>query len=628
MIAGAFDLMIGMTLMMLIVLLVRRPVAEWFGAGWAYALWLLPLLPLLRPLLPPLDLLTPEVAAFPQSYTILIPAAGELAAAGAEPASGGQWVELTLALWLGGLGIFGFWQHAVYSAFMLSLGRNARPSKPPEHGGVPVVESQAVDGPLAVGVLRPRIVVPLDFLTRYSPAERSLALEHELIHHRRRDIWWNLAALAVLALNWFNPVAWIAFRAFRTDQELACDAAVAANISTCGLHDYARAMVKSASRPGEIAACPLNTADQLKRRLKMMGRHRSSRGRAVGGGTVLATLLASGLVLSSPGLAREEADFAGEPVIVDPAGEEAGRMIPARDIARLQDKCGSGSLEIVVRYRSYGGSEPRAVRCAGMEVADPEVREIVAEAAAAAQARGRAAETRARATEARIRAAERRAARRERSLAHRERRLALTEGERERAEAARERAEAARERAEARAEAGTARLEALEARREAAAARAEALAEAQEARHQAQLARKAAAVQRAEAHAQAAIARRQAQEAREQAHEARRQAAIARQQALVARAQARADVHAARATHLALARARPLDPTILRAAAREATRAGARVRMVKKPFTEAEQEALEREMERVEREVGRAGEALERQMEQLDRDLERIEINL
>ena len=38
----------------------------------------------------------------------------------------------------------------------------------------------------------------------------------------------TISASLILALNWFNPVAWLAFRAFRADQELACDAAVAA----------------------------------------------------------------------------------------------------------------------------------------------------------------------------------------------------------------------------------------------------------------------------------------------------------------------------------------------------------------------------------------------------------------
>jgi beta-lactamase regulating signal transducer with metallopeptidase domain len=61
-------------------------------------------------------------------------------------------------------------------------------------------------------------------------------------------------ALIVLALNWFNPIAWIAFRAFRADQELSCDAAIAAEASPETRCDYARALVKSASRPGRARA--------------------------------------------------------------------------------------------------------------------------------------------------------------------------------------------------------------------------------------------------------------------------------------------------------------------------------------------------------------------------------------
>ena len=49
----------------------------------------------------------------------------------------------------------------------------------------------------------------------------------------------------MLALNWFNPVAWLAFRAFRADQELACDAAVAA----AGSAERARIMPAPSSNP-------------------------------------------------------------------------------------------------------------------------------------------------------------------------------------------------------------------------------------------------------------------------------------------------------------------------------------------------------------------------------------------
>ena len=58
MISWLLDTLLGVTLLMLLVLAVRRPVARFFGAGWAYALWLLPPM---RLLLPPLPL--PQLAA-------------------------------------------------------------------------------------------------------------------------------------------------------------------------------------------------------------------------------------------------------------------------------------------------------------------------------------------------------------------------------------------------------------------------------------------------------------------------------------------------------------------------------------------------------------------------------------
>jgi beta-lactamase regulating signal transducer with metallopeptidase domain len=49
MIVWAFDFILGATLLMLLVLAVRKPVAQLFGAEWAYALWMLPVLvPFLR----------------------------------------------------------------------------------------------------------------------------------------------------------------------------------------------------------------------------------------------------------------------------------------------------------------------------------------------------------------------------------------------------------------------------------------------------------------------------------------------------------------------------------------------------------------------------------------------------
>ena len=368
MIAWAVDTLIATSLLMLLVLAVRRPVAECFGAGWSYALWLLVLI---RVFMPSIDLFGGDLP-LPQRTVIYIPAASGGAAVPSAASPGtGQWLPLLLALWAGGAAVFFAWQQAAYGALMLSLGREGRRAQPPEFGGIPVVASELVDGPMAVGFVHRRIVVPLDFATRYSLAEQRLALEHELIHHRRGDLWWNLAALVMLTVNWFNPLAHLAFRAFRIDQELACDAAVAGAINADGRHDYACALVKSASRPGQIAVCPLNRADQLKRRLKMMKEHRATLGRRMGGAAAVSALVLGGLVVAGPGLAQEEVAAPARVLVADRGARSP--IISDADIKTLRDKCGESSVTV-----NSDGKPGRNLVCGnGRVVKDPEVNRIV-----------------------------------------------------------------------------------------------------------------------------------------------------------------------------------------------------------------------------------------------------------
>ncbi|HYI64698.1 MAG TPA: M56 family metallopeptidase [Allosphingosinicella sp.] len=286
------------SVVMLLVLAVRRPLTALVGAGPAYALWLLPAL---RLVMPPLPSLAPDIPPLPAPETLIL-WAGDAAAP--LPAGGGpvQWTPVLLALWAFGAIAFLAWQFVSYRRFLAELSLSALGLG--EHRGLRLIESTAVQGPVALGLIDRCIVVPTDFSTRYTPAEQRLALDHESVHHRRGDIWWNHLGLFVLALNWFSPIAWLAFRAFRADQELACDAAVAAAGSAETRHDYACALIKSASRPGLIAVCPLNHADQLKRRLKMMKDHKASRLRLLGGVAAVTLLAGVSLALGSPGFAQ------------------------------------------------------------------------------------------------------------------------------------------------------------------------------------------------------------------------------------------------------------------------------------------------------------------------------------
>jgi beta-lactamase regulating signal transducer with metallopeptidase domain len=344
-----FDNLLWASAVMLLVLLVRRPVAQVFGAGSAYALWLLPVA---RLLLPPSSWLGTELPNLLPPVDLLV-LAGDRAAPLPSSGGPGQWVPLLLALWASGAVAFLVWQWLSYRRFLTELSLSSRSLG--GHKGLPLIESEAVCGPLALGLLDRRIVVPADFVTRYSADERRLALDHELIHHRRGDIWCNHLALLILGLNWFNPVAWIAFRAFRVDQELACDAAVAAAAPDAARHDYATALIKSASRTGLIAACPLNHADQLKRRLKMMKTHRSSRLRLIGGAATVLTLAGVSLAFGSPSLAHPHPEGEGDVrrteriVIMEHKDGEHARGEHgehAREIIRLR-RGGQGAVEAI-----------------------------------------------------------------------------------------------------------------------------------------------------------------------------------------------------------------------------------------------------------------------------------------
>ena len=72
-----------------------------------------------------------------------------------------------------------------------------------------------------------KIVVPVGLWSELSSDERIAVLHHELSHLRRGDLWTSLLARVILALHWFNPLAWISARRFDESAEWACDALMA-----------------------------------------------------------------------------------------------------------------------------------------------------------------------------------------------------------------------------------------------------------------------------------------------------------------------------------------------------------------------------------------------------------------
>lgn len=330
MIAWAIEALLASTLLMAVVLVIRAPVRRQFGPGIAYALWALPVVRLLLPPLPQLHSAAPQLLNR-ASQTVTIYVIEPLGGAAAAPASLYSSLGMALAvLWGVGAAAFLAWHALGHWRFCRRMIDQSVSTE--RAGDIAVIETSAASGPLAFGIFRRYVAFPRDFAERYDDDERELALLHELGHHQRGDLIANWIALAVLALHWFNPLAWRAFRAFRADQEMANDALVLAGRSAIDRHTYACAIVKAAHGGAVSAACHLHTIQDLKGRLRMLTTGRRSRLRLTLGGTAVAALMIGGLAATASGTPAAATVRAG----VEKATGIDIATIDARVAAKLQ----------------------------------------------------------------------------------------------------------------------------------------------------------------------------------------------------------------------------------------------------------------------------------------------------
>lgn len=157
-------------------------------------------------------------------------------------------------------------------------------------------------GPAVFGLFRPAILLPDNFFETHSREEMLLIFKHELVHWQRKDSWLNIIALAVCALCWCNPVIWIAYRLYRRDQELSCDALVCGNFNGEQKASYARLLLKQSS--GRNLALMANWAQPklIKERIMNIKNLRSS---AL---NKLVTLITCGLVALSVNAVSQSGD--------------------------------------------------------------------------------------------------------------------------------------------------------------------------------------------------------------------------------------------------------------------------------------------------------------------------------
>jgi bla regulator protein BlaR1 len=334
----ALELLLVTSAACMVILLLRRPVRAAFGARVTYALWWLLPAAVLAVLLPAPSIAPNTLVLDQVTAAFGAPAAIQAAAAPAALGMADLWTTLAL-IWL--TGCLCAVVTMVVQQFRFRRGLGALQPLRDD-----LWKAETSEGLPAVLGLRARIVLPQDFEDRYGPEQQALVLAHERVHARRGDVYWNLGFALLCALQWFNPLLRLAQRAFRLDQELACDARVLA-LNPGSRRSYGEALLGSSSAyPAAPLGCPAFGTHPLKERITMLTRPLPSLKRLLTGFTLCLGLGTgfAGLAWAQQNPRLVDAELLDiqmkvsidkgpthTPRMITPAGEEFGLRLEAPD---------------------------------------------------------------------------------------------------------------------------------------------------------------------------------------------------------------------------------------------------------------------------------------------------------
>lgn len=174
--------------------------------------------------------------------------------------------------------------------------------------------SERLASAVALGALKPRIVLPLESAVESNAALVRAALAHEWAHIRHGDLWLLALERMLVPLLAMHPLFWWLRRATRHDQEVLADAAAAGEQPV----EYAEALVAWAKREspassGLAALAMWEHPSNLSRRVRMIldPNRKQSLGRGRGWAVAFVALLLAlvaglSLVTLGPSIAQDE----------------------------------------------------------------------------------------------------------------------------------------------------------------------------------------------------------------------------------------------------------------------------------------------------------------------------------
>ena len=165
-----------------------------------------------------------------------------------------------------------------------------------------IFQSESVDTPFVLGVVRPRIYLPF----RMDERDLKYIIAHEQAHIRRKDHWWKPLGFLLLTVHWFNPLMWLAYVLLCRDIELACDEEVIKDLDREHRADYSQALLSQSVGRHRIAVCPLAFGEVgVKKRVISVMNYKKPESWVIAA-SVIACVVAAGCFLTNPRGAKIE----------------------------------------------------------------------------------------------------------------------------------------------------------------------------------------------------------------------------------------------------------------------------------------------------------------------------------
>ncbi len=159
------------------------------------------------------------------------------------------------------------------------------------------------DAPFITGIFKAQIYLPKNSFKQHSQQQKMCILKHEMTHLNRKDLWAQIAAEIMRTLFWFNPVIHIAYHLIRQDQELACDHSVLAASNDEERLEYGRVLLKAIHSHALPTA--LSFFNNPKQRFIMLEKHKNSTFTTILGISLCAIITVFALTKAPDSIAKE-----------------------------------------------------------------------------------------------------------------------------------------------------------------------------------------------------------------------------------------------------------------------------------------------------------------------------------